>query len=94
MRLCQTGNPHLLDCGVDSLEPLQPVESMEPDGLYKEFGEKLTFCGGINTQHLLPFGTEEEVKSEVKCYIDTLGQNNGHILNPSQAWESCVPIEL
>lgn len=84
--------PELIRCGVDSLEPIQPVVGMEPEGLAADFGEHLSFCGGIDTQHLLPFGTPEEVRAETQRYVDTLGAHGGYILYPSQAWESCVPI--
>jgi uroporphyrinogen decarboxylase len=84
--------PDLIECGVDSIEPIQPVEGMDPEDLATEFGRKITFCGGIDTQHLLPYGTQEEVRAETQRYVNALGRDGGYILYPSQAWESCVPI--
>ena len=84
--------PELIKCGVDALEPIQPVDGMEPETL-AGFGNKLCFAGGIDTQHLLPFGTIEEVTREVERYRDILGRRGGYILYPSQAWESAVPLE-
>lgn len=79
--------------GVDSLEPVQPVEGMDPESLGKRWSEHLCFCGGIDTQHLLPFGSRQEIEEEIRRYMDQLAIHGGYILYPSQAWESCVPPE-
>jgi uroporphyrinogen decarboxylase len=86
--------PELIKCGVDALEPLQPVEGMKLGSLKAWRGE-LAFFGGICTQQILPFGTPQEVRREVRSYIDALhgdGTRGGYILHPSQSWESCIPV--
>ena len=85
--------PELIACGVDVLEPLQKVEGLDPESLQAEFGGKITFHGGIDTQHILPCGSVEEVKKETGRYIRTLGQSGGYILMASQTFEGDVPIE-
>lgn len=85
--------PALIECGVDMLDPVQKVVGMEPAGLKKDFGDKLTFHGGIDTQKVLPYGTPEEVTQEVKYYVETLNVNGGYILYPSQEFQSDVPVE-
>lgn len=85
--------PELIKCGVDILEPIQKVRGMEPEELKKEFGDKLAFHGGIDTQGLLPNGSTEDVVRETKYYIDTLGANGGYILMASQGFEGDVPVE-
>ena len=76
--------PELIDCGVDILNPLQKVQGLEPEGLQKDFGGKIAFCGGIDTQW---------VQEECRRFIDCLGQNGGYILGPSQGLQTDVPIE-
>lgn len=85
--------PELISCGVDVLEPIQKVQGLEPESLQEEFGGKITFHGGIDTQGLLPYGTPEQVRTETRRFIETLGQNGGYILMASQAFEGDVPIE-
>lgn len=85
--------PFLIDCGVDALEPLQPVQGLEPEILHEQYHNDLCFVGGIDTQHLLPFGTIEEVANEIRRYIEILAPDGGYILYPSQEWESVVPLE-
>jgi hypothetical protein len=85
--------PNLIECGVDVLEPIQKVKGMEVDGLKRDFGDKLAFQGGVDTQHLLPCGTPQEVRKETEYIIETLSVNGGYILAPSQDFEGDVPIE-
>ncbi len=85
--------PQLIGCGVDILEPLQKVKGLEPETLSEKFGGQITFHGGMDTQGLLPFGTPDEVKAEVRRYMEVLHQNGGYILMASQAFESDVPIQ-
>ncbi len=85
--------PELIDCGVDLLDPIQKVEGLDPESLQRDFGGKITFHGGIDTQWLLPGGTPEEVAAESRRFIDVLGQNGGYILAPSQGLQNDVPVE-
>ncbi len=85
--------PELVECGVDILEPIQKVGGMEPEGLKREFGHRLTFHGGIDTQSVLPFGRKEDVIRETEYFINTLNVNGGYILMASQSFEGDVPLE-
>ena len=85
--------PELIDLGVDVLDPTQPVGDMVPEMLKSEFGDRLCFHGGIDTQKLLPQGTPEEVRAEVKRYEDVLGKDGGYILAPAHLFQPDVPPE-
>ena len=85
--------PALIGCGADVLEPLQKVDGLDPESLQQEFGGKIAFHGGIDTQSLLPFGSPEEVRAECRRYVRALGANGGYILMASQALERDVPTE-
>lgn len=74
--------PDLIEIGLDVLSPIQP-EAMNPEILSKKFGKELSFLGGISTQNTLPFGTPQEVRSEVIDRIRVLGKNDGYIISPS-----------
>jgi uroporphyrinogen decarboxylase len=54
--------PDLIELGLDILHPVQP-EAMDLAHLKREYGRDLTFCGGLNTQQLLPYGTPAEIRS-------------------------------
>jgi len=70
------------DPGVDILNPIQVgAVGMAPKGLKRNFGDRLTFCGGIDVQSTLPFGTPEDVRHEVLDRIAVLGKGGGYILD-------------
>jgi len=85
--------PSLIDCGVDILNPIQPgTYMMEPERLKADFGGKMAFWGGIDTQHILPKGSVDEVKAEVKRVLGIMGES-GYILAPAHCIQGDVPAE-
>ena len=84
--------PSLTEMGLDVLNPVQP-ECMDLAKLKKKYGTKLTFWGGISTQQVLPFGTPDEVKQEVRRVRALMAVNGGYILAPSQEIQDDVPAE-
>lgn len=83
--------PYLIDIGLDVLEPVQPV--MDITFLKREYGQYITFFGGIDTQELLPSATPKKVYEETLRTIDILGKNGGYIAGPSQEIMPDVPVE-
>ena len=86
--------PDLIDCGIDILNPIQPgVYMMEHERLKKDFGDKITFWGGVDTQHLLPGGSPDDVKKEVKRILGIMDNNGGYILSPAHTIQYDVPAQ-
>jgi uroporphyrinogen decarboxylase len=86
--------PELIALGVDVLDPIQPVgPQMDPRRLKADFGDRLSFHGGIDMQHLLPHGSPEQVRAEVRRYCDALGRGGGYILAPAHLFQPDVPPE-
>jgi uroporphyrinogen decarboxylase len=84
--------PALIEMGVDVLNPVQP-EAMDLTHLKSEFGDRLTFWGGISTQRTLPYGTPEEVKEESRQVRSLLGASGGFVFSPAQEIQGDVPAE-
>jgi len=64
----------ILDCGVDVLNPIQHAcPGMDLAGLKKEFGARVIFHGGVDNQTVLPCGTPDQVRAEVRELLRTLG---------------------
>jgi uroporphyrinogen decarboxylase len=83
-----------IEMGLDILEPIQPnVIGMEPEGLKKDFGESLTFFGGIDLQRLLPFEDRNSVIEGVKDYMHCLGKGGGYVVAPAHNVQNDVPPE-
>lgn len=56
----------LLDAGVDVVHPIQALATgMEPQSLKDRFGDRASFCGGVDTQDLLVNGSVQDVKDKV-----------------------------
>ncbi|MCL5073519.1 MAG: hypothetical protein M1308_21890, partial [Actinobacteria bacterium] len=80
--------------GIDILNPIQPTaKDMDPEKLKKDFGNRITFHGGIDVQKLLPFGTPVQIKNEVKRIISILSENGGYLVAPSHNIQAQTPVE-
>jgi uroporphyrinogen decarboxylase len=84
--------PDVVAMGVQVLNPVQP-ECMDIAAIKAEFGDALTFWGGISTQQTLPLGTPDDVRREVREVAALLGNGGGYILSPAQAIQDDVPLE-
>jgi uroporphyrinogen decarboxylase len=86
--------PELIDMGIDLLNPVQAdAKEMDPERLKAEFGDRLSFHGGIDIIKTLPRGTEEDVRNEVRERIRVLGKNGGYIMASSHHIQSDTPLE-
>lgn len=85
--------PDLIDIGMDILMPVQlGAKGMDASFLKREYGKDITFWGGVDTQHLMPFATPEEVRIEVRRLIDILGPDGGYVLASSHDLLEDVPV--
>jgi len=84
--------PAMIDCGVDILNPVQPgVYQMECERLKADFGDRLAFWGGLDTQHLLPEGSEQDVRDAVGHILSVMDRGGGYILSPVHTIQYDVP---
>ena len=65
-----------IEIGVDILNPIQTSAGRMSNlaELKSRFGGKIVFCGAVDTQKVLPYGTPAEVRDEVKRVIHALGE--------------------
>lgn len=79
--------PDLVEMGLDVLNPVQcNCPGMDPVELKREFGADLSFMGGVDTQHLLPEGTEAEVYAATARLVEEMtADGGGYILAASHA---------
>jgi uroporphyrinogen decarboxylase len=85
----------LIEIGVDLLNPVQVSAKDMGDTarLKKEFGDRLSFCGAVDTQEVLPYGTPDDVRREVRRRIKDLGPGGGYILASVHCIQPDVPPE-
>jgi uroporphyrinogen decarboxylase len=86
--------PDFIAAGIDILDPVQAMAAgMDPLKLKTEYGDKLCFHGGIDTQSLLPFGTSDQVRDRVRQVVERAGSGGGYILAPDQLLQGDVPLD-
>jgi len=84
-----------VEIGVDILNPIQTSGRCMSDlpSLKKRFGKNLVFCGGIDAHRILPFGTVEEVRDEVRRVMQILGPGGGCMISAVHTVLNDVPPE-
>ena len=87
--------PDLMEIGLDVLNPVQAgCPGMDPLELKREFGEKLSFMGGVDTQDLLPFGSAADVRRATERLLDGMtAGGGGYILAASHTIPPETPDE-
>jgi uroporphyrinogen decarboxylase len=81
----------LAEIGVDAINPVQVSAMPETAKLKSQFGDKITFWGGIDTQHVLPCGSVGEVAAEVRRRIRDLAPGGGFVLSAVHCIQADVP---
>jgi uroporphyrinogen decarboxylase len=84
-----------VEIGVDILNPIQTSAGTMSDlhSLKKRFGRNIVFCGGIDTHRVLPFGSIEEVREEVRRVMQILGPGGGCMIGAVHTVMDDVPPE-
>jgi len=71
----------LVEVGIQVVNPVQvSARGMDPTSLKRRYGKNLTFWGAIDSQKLLPGGSEAEVRHTVRSILADLGPGGGYIL--------------
>lgn len=83
-----------IEMGIDVLNPVQTTAlGMNPFELKREFGKDICFWGGVDTQKVLPFGSEEDVIKNVYEIVEAFGDNGGYLFATCQNIQDDVPVE-
>jgi len=83
-----------VEIGVDAINPVQiSAKGMDPNRLKKEFGEKICFWGGVDTQTILNFTDKNVVKDAVENLVKILAPGGGFVLTSVHNIQSDVPVE-
>lgn len=83
----------LIDAGFEVLNPVQVAAFDDPAGVKVECGDRLAFWGGIDTQQVLPNGTPEEVREEVRLRIRQFSPGGGFVAAAVHNMQPDIPPE-
>ncbi len=86
---------NFIRAGFDIINPVQiNASGMDPKKLKERYGRDLVFWGGgVDTQHVLPFGKPEEVREQVLRTCEIFSKNGGFVFNAVHNIQANVPIE-
>lgn len=85
--------PDFIETGVDIINPVQvSARDMDTKELKKEFGMDIVFWGGgVDTQRILPQGTANEIRDEVRKRMDDLKPGGGFVFSAVHNIQADVP---
>jgi len=83
-----------IELGVDALNPVQvSAAGMDTAELKRRWGDRIAFWGGIDAHRVLPMGTPDEVRAEVRRRVRDLGANGGYVVSGVHNIQAEVPPE-
>lgn len=71
--------PEFIEIGLDVIHPIQK-NTMKEEEIARDFGDKICIFAGLDVQHLMAFGTPEEVKDEVAFLMKTYDRPDGRLM--------------
>jgi uroporphyrinogen-III decarboxylase len=81
----------LLDCGINSIYPMEPAAGMDIVELRKKYGKKLMMAGGID-KHVLR-ETKDDIRKELEYKMQPLMQQGGIIFGIDHRIPNGTPLE-
>lgn len=85
--------PHLIEIGLDVLHPIQKY-TMDERQIADVYGDQICIWAGFDVQQIIPFGSPEDVRQEVRFMIDTYYRSDGRlILTSGNGITSDTPID-
>lgn len=71
--------PRFIDIGIDVIHPIQKY-TMDERKIAREFGDRIAIWAGFDVQRIIPYGTPEEVRAEVRNIVDAYARRDGRFL--------------
>jgi len=82
----------LIDLGIDGLHPIEP-SVMDLGDVKRRYGDRIFLRGNVDCVHILPYGSEEDVRRDVRRCIDAAAKDGGFILSDSNSLHNNVKTE-
>jgi uroporphyrinogen-III decarboxylase len=79
----------LISLGIDGLHPIEPG-AMDLADVKNRYGARIFLRGNVDNMHVLPYGSEEDVRKDVRRCIDAAAKGGGFILAESNSMHANV----
>jgi uroporphyrinogen decarboxylase len=84
--------PGMIEAGIDCLQVIEVKAGMDLVKLYREYGEILSFMGGIDVRKLYT-NDRAEIDAELEAKIPIVMQNNGYVVHSDHSIPNTVYYE-
>jgi uroporphyrinogen decarboxylase len=74
----------IINTGINGLHPIEPG-AMELRDVKERYGDRICILGNVDCRYILPYGSEEDVRKDVRRCIDSAGKNGGFVLTSSNS---------
>ncbi len=85
--------PDLVQTRISALHPLQRTAGMDLRTIKQQYGQRLCLIGNIDSSRTLPYGTPEQVATEVRQAIDIAAPGGGYVLASDHSLHDGIPVE-
>ena len=68
-----------IEIGLDVIHPIQKY-TMDEKQIVRKYGGRICFLAGFDVQNIIPYGTPEDVRAEVRFLIDTFSRPDGRFM--------------
>jgi uroporphyrinogen decarboxylase len=86
--------PDMIECRLDILQSVQPeARGMPLAHLKQVFGQRMCYQGGVSIQKTMPYGSQDEIRQEVKSIAEMVKQDGGYIFCTSHNIQADTPVE-
>ena len=95
MHACGNIEPFLsdwIDAGLDVIHPIQK-HTMDDRQVARTYGGNITFFNGLDVQQVIPWGTPEEVRQEVRYLMDTFWSNGRCMITAGNGINEDCPLD-
>lgn len=82
----------MVNAGIAALHPVEPG-AMDLKDVKERYGDRICLAGNVDCRYVLPFGTEEEVRRDVRRCIDAAAEGGGFILTSSNSIHANCKVE-
>ena len=85
--------PHMMEAGIDCLQVIEVKAGMDLLQLYKDFGDRLSFMGGIDVR-VICAGDISEIDKELESKIPQVMGNYGYVFHSDHSIPSSADYDV
>ena len=85
--------PDLAETKIAAIHPLQRTAGMDLGWVKEHFGRRFCMIGNIDSSRTLPFGTPNDVATEVREAIGIAAPGGGYVLASDHSLHDGIPVE-